>query len=295
MSAKISEEKRIAKNKIHEFKGIVNLIVNGNYNLAVTTLEGYLKKYPGNSYGIKEYASILRQQGYPEEALKVLSQSTSNKNHVMRERAYCYIAMGDYEKALETLEQMARANPQEEEVKSFCRAKLGCCDEVELSNYYIRQASSYDKNKAISYIRNNPRNRFDHQIKIKELYDNIENILGKSSAVISLDFYRKYYFNIPNVGYVEGEPTNHIAVYTFPDTLEIVNMYPQKVSRNVPINDYDKLCHQEEMEKVKTKQIKRESQVDKFNRRYGKMNWQEPKKILKSIYIDVAMTRDGIL
>ena len=49
-------------------------------------------------------------------------------------------------------------------------------------------------------------------------------------------------------------------------------MYKQKVKRNVPINDYDKLCHQEEMEKVKTKQIKRESQVDKFNRRYGKMN-----------------------
>ncbi len=229
------------QNKILEFRGITRLIINGNYTLAITALEEYLQKYPGNSYGIKEYASILRQQKMPEEALKILEQSKENAVHIRRERAYSYILMEEYEKALEELSTMPKTTNVIEKAKSYCRAKLNRCSEIELSNYYVQQFSSYSEQKAIEYISANPYTEFSKNINIEQLYYNIQSILENATPIITRDFLKEYYFRIPQIGQYKDELTNYLLVITTPDSLEILNMVPAKVERNIFINNYEKL------------------------------------------------------
>jgi len=61
-------------------------------------------------------------------------------------------------------------------------------------------------------------------------------------------------------------PVDYFKVVTLPNSFDILTMYPWNNSKEA--NDYEKLLNQKEKEKVKV--MRRESQVEKFNHRYGK-------------------------
>ncbi len=228
-------------NKISEFRGITGLIIHGNYPLAIKALEEYLEKYPGNSYGIKEYSGILRQLERPEEALEILAQSNDNPVHIRREKAYSYMLIEEYEKALEEFATMPSTTNNIEKAKSYCRAKLNICSEIELSNYYVQQFAFYDEKKAIEYIEKNPCISFSKNISIEELFHNISLVLENATPVITCDFLRKYYFRIPQIGQYKKENVDYLIVITPPNSKEILTMVPSDLKHNVFVNNYEKL------------------------------------------------------
>lgn len=234
--------------KIRKYKGIVDLICAGNYQFALDALEDYLEEYPGNSYGLKEYATILRHYDKPEEALEKLAQSEEKAVHTMREVGFCYMAMGEYEKALEELEQMASG--EFGGAKEWCRAKLGICSEIELSNYYVQQFYQYDAEEAIQYISVHLSYHFSSHVDIRELFNNIQSIIKNATPVIYPDYLKKYYFRIPKVGYWNSEDINYLEVIVEPTTSAILTMLPKKISKRMDINDYEKLLQQEKAQNL---------------------------------------------
>lgn len=271
----------MSKNKnrkeIVEFWKIRKLIEDGKYHLAVSALQDFLQKYPGDSYSLKEYASILRCQGEPEQALMLLSQCESDGEHSIRERAICYIYQEEYEKALLELNHISGVHDKDlKQVESFCRAKLGI-ETAEDSKYYsIQQAIEYDEEKAIEHIKNHGKNcgrdYFNPDIDIKELYYNIQSVLSRATPMINDSLLRYYSFFIKNVGYSQaGNSVNYLLVRVLPNSFDILTMFPDSLIRNTYINNYTTLLAEVQTEKS-PKIIKRESQIDKFNRRYGKNN-----------------------
>ncbi len=267
------DEKTREIKKKEEFQGITHLIQRGNMKLAITALEEYLEKYPGNSYATKEYASILRQQGNPEKALEELAKIEEEKIFTIRERIYCHIYMEEYEKALTELQRVARLDDQMQQAQIFCLAKLNLLDKS-ATDYVSRQFISYDENRAIKYIKRYQDSKndasFKHNIEIESIYHNMQKILPMAEQTLTGNLMRKYIFYLKDVATgSQNQPINHVTVVVFPTTFDILSMCPTTYDRNVEINDYEHLLQQKE-EPTLVKARTRQSQIEKFNRRYNK-------------------------
>lgn len=244
-------DKKKAINKKREYNGINNLIKNGRYDLAVVALEEFLEKYPENSYALKEYASIIRQQKKPEEALKEIKKIPQN----------------------------VRYKIDVNQIMNFCYAKLGQYDEITGDYYSIQQVISYDSEKALAHInseshmdKSGNEGIFSSSVNVEELYHNIRMILPDSKNTIIDQLMTCYIYYIKDVGYSNtyDTPINHLSVITLPNSYDILTMFPDStITKRSMINDYERLLHPpEEVGFVKTK--RRQSQIDKFNQRYGK-------------------------
>lgn len=275
-------QKRKEIDKKNEFWGIKSLIESGNIPFAIQALEEYLKKYPGNSYAIKEYASILRQQGRCEDALALLMQCESEGIHSIRERAFCYYYMGRYEDSLKEALKVCDPTGRDEklnQVKNFARIKLGRSEEVTGQFYSVEQLVNYDREKAISQIKKHKMLANTGDCYLTSNYDldclfhNITSLLPIAEPTIVDDFMPYYMFYIKTIGYstVKKDVVNYLKVVTLPNTFDILTMYPAYDIKKYAINNYAQMLSQKEIEDEKGPvMVKRESQVEKFNRRYGK-------------------------
>lgn len=273
------EIKRKEVEKKYEYRGIRTLIKKGHYDLAIVACEEFLQKYPGNSYVLKDYASIVRQQGSPEGALELLSNCQNEGIHNIRERALCYAYMGEYQQALETICNIRCFNDKDKSIVTFCKAKLGKYseDDSACSCYDIKQAISYDEKVAIEHIKSSNEAAkeanyycYNEEIDIEQLYYNLQKILPEASPIVNDSLMTKYLFRMQDVGYLEGERTNVLAVTTFPNSFDIMTMIPSfSYPDRLVVNNYDQML----LQKREQKQIKalvRESQIDKFNQRYNR-------------------------
>ena len=95
-------------------------------------------------------------------------------------------------------------------------------------------------------------------------------ILPEASPIVNDSLMTKYLFRMQDVGYLEGERTNVLAVTTFPNSFDIMTMIPSfSYPDRLVVNNYDQML----LQKREQKQIKalvRESQIDKFNQRYNR-------------------------
>ncbi len=261
--------------KIKAYKGIMELIKNGKTHIALTALEDYLKKYPGNSYGIKEYATILRHYNRVEEALEMLPEDSSDI-HLIRERAICFLYLGNYEKALKEINKLPKNTTENHFIKTLCKVKLGLVstDRIDPKQAYrISQAVSYSRENAIIHIKEHTkeagRSYFNEEVDIEKLYDDIDRLIPKAEPQLSIDpFMTGYLFYVPRVGFNSNDiPLNHLKVATILNTGKILTMFPTEKVYLTVTNDYPKMM--QEAVPVYQKQKRRESQIDKFNRKYG--------------------------
>jgi len=264
--------------KKREYYAIKELIENGKIELAKLALEKYLEDYPRNSYGLKEYASILRQEGDILQALSLLSESEEVSLHIIKERIFCYIGMEEYELALKEVYKILETSQARNYLESFCKVKLGICDASDLRFYTARQAFHYSEEEALQHIKKHTRKRakgnsgycyFSPDISIEEIYHNIRNLLPDAQSIITDDFMKCYIFQINGIGYTDEDlPVNHLQVTVLPNSSDIITMFPYIGNKKNNINNYnDMLAVREDYQPIK--KLKRESQIEKFNRRYG--------------------------
>ncbi len=270
------------QNKKREYNGIDSLITKGNYKLALSALDEYLKKYPHNSYATKDYANILRHQGRLDEALSMLEQSDNYSDHILREKGYCYFLKGEYEKAREQLERIRKKDDHIDQAISFCKVKMNDYSEkeIDIKRYSVQQMIHYSEEKALDHLRFHRKKKygrayFDENINVEDLFHNIQKVLPNSIQTWNWDLVSQYVYSIDQVGYdSDGLRTNRLSVMTLPNSYEILTMAPSGSKRNVEINDYEgmlqSLLPKEEEEPIKQKVMKRQSQIDKFQKRYGK-------------------------
>jgi len=255
----------------------VSLISQGNYALAMNLLEEFLTEYPGNSYALKEYAIIIRQTKGPSEALELLKEATEEGIHVIREKSICYIYLEEYEKALNELNKLTRLNDTCSQIKSFCKIKLNQETAEDLSYYVGQQVYYYEEEKALEHIitghrKNRKRNYFSSDWNVEEVYHNIREHLSQAKPMITMDWMTSYLFRINSIGYSPTDiPVNHLKVTTLPNSTDIITMFPYSNNKKNIVNDYEEMLTEDTQEQF-VKSLKRKSQVEKFQERYGKKN-----------------------
>ncbi len=132
--------------------------------------------------------------------------------------------------------------------------------------YREKQIINYNKKMAITHIdsghgftnASTDEGAFLSNVDLNKLMDEIKPQLSKDN-IIALNIFKKHKIYYKNIGIFDGEPLDYLLVVTPLYSNDIITMYPT-----------NQLLVEKMEAKPKEKIIKRESQIEKFNRRYGK-------------------------
>ncbi|MBP3461241.1 MAG: tetratricopeptide repeat protein [Bacilli bacterium] len=151
-------------------------------------------------------------------------------------------------------------------VEIFLKHKLGLLKENEYPNtYFCRQLFNYEEKKAIEHIKLHldeneykaEHTTYNKSINIELLFRDIR-LLIEDMEPYKCGLADKYIIDYDYiVGEVDGVETNKIEVTTFSNSKDIITMFPI-ISEELVIES-----------KPKVKEIKRESRIDKFNKKYN--------------------------
>jgi len=244
--------------------------------------ESWLEKIPKDSAHVEqpwvkfEVAKINIKKGNIEVGINELKNliSTKIKAEVLTELVKVYIKYEQYELADKyNTELQCCLNPKittnPKQIDTFIKYHLGELEIEDLSKepYFTQQLCNYSKEKAIEHIATHLEDNEEKQvhsiysqiIDIEEIYDfatkkikdiEPEDLLGD-----------KYIIRCNKIigTTIDNKPTDSLRVVVIPNTNDILTIFPVPAMNN-----------ELKIEEVKTKKIERESQIDKFNRKYGK-------------------------
>lgn len=255
----------------------------GNIDKALVYIENVLNSKDENSFekmwARLELAKIKMSLGELENATLILNELLDSKikSTVLTELIHLDIKNKNYESAYQKYNDLQKCSDYVEDnyfrqMCLFLEHKLGIPNLKfhEKETYFVRQLLNYDENLALKHIKlhlDKQKGKASHSIysesiDVDELYyfakEQILNIESTSYGISD-----KYTIRCNKVigKTIENKLTDTLCVVTLSNTKDILTMYP------IPAID-NELKLEESI--VKTKQIKRESQIDKFNRRYGK-------------------------
>lgn len=179
------------------------------------------------------------------------------------ERAYSYYLM------LDECPKLGKASRKQ--IEFYLKYKLNILtdEDGKFKTYFYQQLLNYDSTEAIKHIKlhldENDTKKihscYNENLNIDKLFEEIQLKIANLSPYKStlVDKYNIEYDY--NIGSIDNIQTNFIRVITILNTKDIITMYPilkEMEESNLIEEDY-----------LKVKQIKRESQIDKFNKKYG--------------------------
>lgn len=143
------------------------------------------------------------------------------------------------------------------------------------SKYSIGLINDYKKDEVINHIKKHDYNEksktfmtFKENIDYDLLYDKIIKIIDNIKPTISNNLFDKYIIKYDGIGYHHktNKELDYLEVVCLYNSKKIITMYP--TFDNNPFNKYN-VSDEEKEDNVLKKEIKRESQIDKFKRKYG--------------------------
>ena len=133
--------------------------------------------------------------------------------------------------------------------------------------YTERQIISYRDDDALRHItkhhlKNPHTSAFYENIDINEIYEYAKEKI-KDEPVIYDSMFDKYITKYNNIGFnvKNGDNVNQLAILTLPNTDKIITMYPCDGSES--------MFNLEEFEPKEKPKVKKLSQIEKFNKKYG--------------------------
>ena len=132
--------------------------------------------------------------------------------------------------------------------------------------YSEKQILSYNEKEAIKHIINHhvdkvKASRFNDNINIEELIKDVKNKLTKDNVTYD-SLFDKYVLKYRDIGYgMDNESIHQLMVLTLPNTKDIITMYPCVGTESI--------FTLEELEEKPKPKVKRLSQIEKFNMKYG--------------------------
>ena len=184
-----------------------------------------------------------------------------------------------YDLDLLTDNQNIGSNINMQQVKFYCRKKLGLINSNFRNNksYLVRQIIKYDFNDFLRHIqkhmvdfnvdKDKPNdNLFVSGFPIMEVIDEVKKYIPNDNALyvgLSSD---RYVFKYTGCGRVNNKLVDYIHVICFHGTDEIITMCPSIEGEYLPHIDLDYMNNTQKSDDIK---VKRRSQIDKFNQRFG--------------------------
>lgn len=172
---------------------------------------------------------------------------------------------------LEQLELNSSMKESIEKVKLYLDVKRKA--KIKLSrihNYTDEQIINYSEEKALNFITSNKKRdvSFNEEIDQSTLFYSIKSKLTADKLTIN-SLMDSYLIEYPSIGYRQDEKLNDLRVICLPNTKDIITMYPDSRVKKTTESIEEEQIEQETSSKKKVKKL---SQIDKFNRRYGLKN-----------------------
>ncbi|MBP3635863.1 MAG: hypothetical protein J6J17_05385 [Bacilli bacterium] len=250
------------------------LYLEGNFELALEICKNYLSN---NAIKYK-YAKINKQLGNNEEAKKTFFELYKDNGNVT---AYIniinilvkesnYKLAYDYLVKLDSTIILSKKNEDRLAIlRRYIYPELvDIFKEDDNLEYYLKQIVEYDESSAREYIKNfsktNKNYVFNSNIDLDDLFNKAKKIIENEDCTC-YDLFDKYIVHVPFESKAKNINTNYITIITNLNTKDIVCIYPSE--------NYNKNVIQYNIEQKDNKltlEYKRESQIDKFNKRYNK-------------------------
>lgn len=278
-------------NIIYQTKVINNLIFEGKVKQARLMVEDLIKTYPNDYHLLYTQLKILAFEGKLEQAYDIAKTIPVEEeknyyyylavlailNHDFNGMEYYYNKYFKSDKYHREISENVHTEairiylqkifePNKEETPEY----LG---KMRYS-YNLKQVMDYNLEDAYRHITNSHVNSskstktiFNPSIDIKKLMDDVKELIENNQGTSRLDNLQEiYYIYYPECGkFVDSASynLNHLIASTIYNTSDILTIYPvRENSFNEPLTFPPK------NEDVKA--LKRVSQIDKFNMRYGK-------------------------
>ena len=296
------KEKHEAKKYFdYNFTKNITKIIESDPYFALEEIEEYLKEYPDDYTLRSTCISILITIGEFEEAEKrneefrkfILSSEDvkaidngKKLKRLMLNTIYNEFRLlantGDYRRAYDLLIKY-KDDLEDKELSNkgfnyniifFFRARLGAeFNRDDQRTYACRQIVEYREEDFFDHIKRHMKGEqcdierdsvFFEDIDLKKIYDEIMKILPDQKPLYRGFVDKTYYFKYDNCGLEGTDVVDYIKLITYGDDSGVITMCPTKDGEKLPHIDLNYL---KESDKNK---IRKKSQIDKFNQKYGK-------------------------
>lgn len=212
-----------------------------------------------------EHGNILKAREYFDELKN--SEDKGTKGYALKEILYLEIGDKNYEEAYRLFEEIKKYRVLSESelvrIDFYLKYQLNLLTDADLvhDGYFCVQLINYSEDRLLNHLK--------HKLKIKERYnlsidydrliEDTKKLLEQASP-IKQSLNDKYIleYDYP-VGKLRGNVTRKMEVITYSNTKQIITMTPT-----------NKKCKKNEFSnRERAKVLKKESQIDKFNRKYN--------------------------
>ncbi len=268
-----------------EFRHILSLISDFKYQQAIEEGYHYVEKYPYDVQAFTGLCSLLIRLGNIKEAEELLNHVTFNKktndisvNQYIYNKLKLLACQGKWDEcylfAKENISRLKEFRIDFYFIILYLEKKLNVSFDIPIPGYTytMEQILHYDEQKALDHISKHVDKTescvFCDHFPVEECYFHFRNILPLDNypRLYSGIFHNQYVFKYDKCGTNNGKSVDYIRVITLQDSNDIITMYPNNNKANFPYID---ITPKEEMNLEKVK-VKRLSQIEKFNQRYGK-------------------------
>lgn len=253
--------------------------------------EEYIKKYPNDYFAGVFYSKVLKVLGGFSEALYVLDnieeRYTSNKKlfndfakyniieeKVLYNKLRCLSYLEDFDKVEKLLNENRKylINPKFGYFSNL--VKYSKMENINFNaSYRLEQLFNYSDEEFLSHISKHMYSRvedydvistFNEDFPFDKVFYEVKKKILFSKAYYFGTYEDVYIFKYDKCGVTSGKVSDYFLVITFHNTNKYISMYPCNSSSNFNYVDLNYL-------KIpSTSNVKRLSQIDKFNMRYKK-------------------------
>lgn len=278
---------------VWEFKQALNLAEIDPLSARIA-FEEYLKKYPNDYSAYPYYCSNLIIIGELELAEKVLDYVEEEyiKDDVFLRASsfekfkynmfFSRVKLLSYQEKYEELYRFYSDNIEMDVGKNlssvwfYSKKRTGrLSDEKrDVNSYLYRQIVRYEEEEFYQHIEKHLANKnkdldepntsiFEENFPLKDVVEEIKKHIPSDKRLF-LGFYDDiYYFKYDECGRVDMRPVNYFKIICLHNSQDFITMCPVVGNENLPYIDLNY------MKKEEPSKVKRISQIDRFNRRYG--------------------------
>lgn len=281
----------------YEFDRLIKMI---DYDIhgAREGFEDYLLKYPNDLNAYAQYASLLISTGNLDRVEEILTRieykmETDSiykqdpvkydilRKNVIYNRARLYVFINKEWEALKIMLQNKEVFPNVGKSRIFyLRSRTNNHidrNRREPNSYIFRQIVEYREDDMIDHIKKheadfNENDReistsfFAPEVPIEKLIEEVKRNFRPENAINKGFAGQTYTFKYDECGRDDNRITDYFEVVVFPGTSNIITMYPSYTPNNRYFVD---LNYVKEKKDEGSFGIKRLSQIEKFNKRYG--------------------------
>ena len=278
---------------IWEFKQALNLAEIDPLSARVA-FEEYLKKYPNDYSAYPYYCSNLitiGEFGLAERILDYVEEACQNdemffKSHKFKKFKYnmffSRVKLLSYQEKYEELYRFYSANIEMDVEKNlssvwfYSKKRTGRLNDEkrDVNSYLYRQIVRYEEEEFYQHIDKHLANPnkdldepntsiFEENFPLRDVVDEIKKYIPSDKRLF-LGFYDDiYYFKYDECGRVDMRTVNYFKIVCLHNSQDFITMCPIVGNENLPYIDLNYI------KKDEPPKVKRISQIDRFNRKYG--------------------------